>query len=331
MFAPTFIMTQADPLEPELEVSWEYDTASYNNSEQRHTDEWLYGPLPQLICTYMDGENTATRNYRVDWNEKILMTITIPRRLFDNEGSKFRDAHISGTAAVNTSVIRFGLGYDNRTLEWISESTIEDKSDPKPPVAVPFLEMDESNCEFAESPSSVDVTWAIQLNTLAPAGIYFLGFQVFDTRGNSYKDAVGAVENTPLIGLETDEGAAWMPVVGEGSRTAGNGALDIDGNLTTASDQYYIRRIRDTSCLWMNERNILDVTLVFDPSPNDENLGDEFTSQNRLGISSEGFEKRWNDTYIWLRASDFSLVNSSEMDWIVSQLPTHTVMTVNGS
>jgi hypothetical protein len=90
-----------------------------------------------------------------------------------------------------------------------------------------------------------------------------------------------------------------------------DGAIDLDGNIYTTDDQYYILR----TGYWSDVGNItisgMAVGVAFDPSPG--RAGDEFMSSNWMGIAQLNIWYEANETFYWYRASDGSPATTSEM------------------
>jgi hypothetical protein len=90
-----------------------------------------------------------------------------------------------------------------------------------------------------------------------------------------------------------------------------DGAIDLDGNIYTTNDQYFVKR----TGYWSDEGNItingMYVGVGFDPSPGQP--GDEFWSSNWMGVAQLNIWYKANETFYWYHASDGSSVNASEM------------------
>jgi len=80
-----------------------------------------------------------------------------------------------------------------------------------------------------------------------------------------------------------------------------NGAIDLDGNLFTTEDQYFVLR----TGTWKDWGNItregMEVGLVFDPSPG--NLGDEFVSYTWMGVVKMMINFEASEAFIWQHAN----------------------------
>ena len=90
-----------------------------------------------------------------------------------------------------------------------------------------------------------------------------------------------------------------------------DGAIDLDGNFFTEDDQYYIKR----TGYWDDWGNVtvdgMMVGVGFDPTPGEQ--GDEFWSENWMGVVQQNIWFEANETFYWYHASDYSSVNASEM------------------
>jgi hypothetical protein len=97
-----------------------------------------------------------------------------------------------------------------------------------------------------------------------------------------------------------------------------DGALDLDGNVWTTDDQYYIKR----TAYWDDWGNQtvegMYVNLIFDPSPGQP--GDEFRSNTWMGVIKRIIEFQANETFYWYKAKDWSPVGESEMTEIRSMV-----------
>ncbi|TFG34311.1 hypothetical protein EU527_04165 [Candidatus Thorarchaeota archaeon] len=96
-----------------------------------------------------------------------------------------------------------------------------------------------------------------------------------------------------------------------------DGAIDLDGNIYTTDDQYYILR----TGYWDHWGNItvngMWVGVGFDPSPGQP--GDEFWSENWMGVVKQEIWFTANETFYWYHI-DGNPVSSSEMTEIQNTL-----------
>lgn len=96
------------------------------------------------------------------------------------------------------------------------------------------------------------------------------------------------------------------------------GAVDLDGDTTTTSDQYFVRRIHEGSDLWNRTENLMFVELIWDP--NASMIGDEMHIGAWMGKVHVKWRFEWNETYIWYHASNMSAVNQATMQQINATL-----------
>jgi len=108
-------------------------------------------------------------------------------------------------------------------------------------------------------------------------------------------------------------GTAWSWVPEKWTVTK-EGALDLDGDLSTVDDQYFVKHVFH----WIDEgswtENSLHVDIYFDPTPGDD--GDEFISRNWMGLVTETITFTWNESFYWYHAADGSRVGEAEMEAI---------------
>ncbi len=93
-----------------------------------------------------------------------------------------------------------------------------------------------------------------------------------------------------------------------------NGALDLDGNLDTTDDQYFVLEEYSSTDSWTHEWSWMDVGLKWDP--NVTLYGDEINVHSWLGLNTFTWTYEWNQTFYWFHADDFTLLNSTEMQTV---------------
>jgi len=90
-----------------------------------------------------------------------------------------------------------------------------------------------------------------------------------------------------------------------------DGAIDLDGNLYTVDDQYFVKR----TGYWEDWGNVtvegMMVGVGFDPTPGEG--GDEFWSSNWMGVVEQNIWFNANETFYWYHAADGTSVSVSEM------------------
>ena len=90
-----------------------------------------------------------------------------------------------------------------------------------------------------------------------------------------------------------------------------NGALDLDGDLETVNDQYYVQELYNSTNTQTHEWSRMNVHLKW--NPNATMMGDEMTIISWLGIDTFTWTSEWSQTFYWYHVSDFSQLNSTEM------------------
>ncbi|OLS26682.1 MAG: hypothetical protein HeimC3_07840 [Candidatus Heimdallarchaeota archaeon LC_3] len=90
-----------------------------------------------------------------------------------------------------------------------------------------------------------------------------------------------------------------------------NGALDVDGELSTTNDQYFVRRIYQTTNEFNKEYSHMKVDLFWDP---DTTLFDnEYNLSSIMGISRLNYSLQWSETFIWYYAENFTLISDATL------------------
>ncbi len=105
----------------------------------------------------------------------------------------------------------------------------------------------------------------------------------------------------------------WVPEVWA---ISDNGALDLDGDLETLDDQYFVKQVSTWHDEIRREVDSLVVHIVFDPTPGPEDVGDEFNSTNWMGLVTDTMTYTWDAKFYWYHADDMSPVNATEMTTI---------------
>ena len=96
------------------------------------------------------------------------------------------------------------------------------------------------------------------------------------------------------------------------------GALDLDGNMFTTEDQYFVRRTGSWEHWGNTTIEGMGVRVIFDPSPGRD--GDEFRSDSWQGVVRTVMEYTASEEFYWYHASNWSLVGVDTMDFIMDTL-----------
>lgn len=92
------------------------------------------------------------------------------------------------------------------------------------------------------------------------------------------------------------------------------GALDLDGDLTTTYDQFYVKNIYENSNIFNVTEEYMWVNILWEPDSS--LLDDEFHLNSYTGMVTFNRTNSWNDTYIWYHADSLERITSEEMDQI---------------
>ncbi|MHA2032973.1 MAG: hypothetical protein ACW99Q_26695, partial [Candidatus Kariarchaeaceae archaeon] len=90
-----------------------------------------------------------------------------------------------------------------------------------------------------------------------------------------------------------------------------NGALDLDGDLSTTSDQYYVRRVWQTTNNYTEQYNRLEVQLHWDPDTS--TFDNEYNLFGWMGSSTTTYTWDWSETFIWYYAENTTQISASTL------------------
>ncbi|MFW9953041.1 MAG: hypothetical protein ACFFD3_00715, partial [Candidatus Thorarchaeota archaeon] len=102
-----------------------------------------------------------------------------------------------------------------------------------------------------------------------------------------------------------------------------NGALDLDGNLETVDDQYYVLEVFTSTDTKNRTWNMMEVDLIWDP--NGTLYGDEMNLASWMGLNTFTWTYDWSRTYYWYHADTVEPLTSVEFDIVNS-----TILTEDG-
>ncbi|MHA2265644.1 MAG: hypothetical protein ACXAEN_24905, partial [Candidatus Thorarchaeota archaeon] len=117
------------------------------------------------------------------------------------------------------------------------------------------------------------------------------------------------VIGSPRFGMWSDDLWAVDPT---------NGALDLDGNLETTTDQYYVRKMYESTDTFNITEEYLNVNIYWEP--NNTLYGDEFNLNSRAGMVTFNWTSQWSDNHLWYDAGTGEIVNASVLSQINSTL-----------
>ncbi len=93
-----------------------------------------------------------------------------------------------------------------------------------------------------------------------------------------------------------------------------NNALDLDGDLETTDDQYYVLESYQSTDSWRSEWSRMWVDLMWDP--NGTIFGDEMNIHSWMGFETYTWAYTWQMTFYWYNAQDMTPVSDAEFDTI---------------
>ncbi|RLI19320.1 hypothetical protein DRO49_00750, partial [Candidatus Bathyarchaeota archaeon] len=94
------------------------------------------------------------------------------------------------------------------------------------------------------------------------------------------------------------------------------GALDLDGDLSTTDDRFYVKRVYVGTYNYNFTADGMFVHLLWDPNASE--LDNELDMDAWMGISTHYWKYTWNETYYWYYAENMSLVSNETMEEIRS-------------
>ncbi|TFF95461.1 hypothetical protein EU546_03230, partial [Candidatus Thorarchaeota archaeon] len=93
-----------------------------------------------------------------------------------------------------------------------------------------------------------------------------------------------------------------------------NGALDIDGDLTTTDDQYYVVEEYSSANEFIHESTGMNVHILWEP--NTTLMDDEMMIHSYLGLDEFTWRYEWNQSYYWYHADDLTMLSAAEIQQI---------------
>lgn len=93
-----------------------------------------------------------------------------------------------------------------------------------------------------------------------------------------------------------------------------NGAVDLDGDLTTTNDQYFVERIWSSTNSYSYNYTRMNVNVYWDP--NTLTYNNEYNLNAWMGYTVTSYSWDWNESYIWYYADNRSLVTPTDLQAI---------------
>lgn len=91
-----------------------------------------------------------------------------------------------------------------------------------------------------------------------------------------------------------------------------NGALDLDGNLATTDDQYFVKEMHSSTDYYNITQEFLDVMILWEPDS--ATFNDEFYLHSFTGMVTFNWTFEWEDNYIWTKASTGETLVTDELN-----------------
>ncbi len=96
------------------------------------------------------------------------------------------------------------------------------------------------------------------------------------------------------------------------------GAIDLDGDLSTTNDQYYVRNTFQSTDTYNQTEQYLWVSILWEP--NATKVGDEFHVDSYMGLVTVNWTTFWSDNYTWYKADSGAVVTPAEWAQINSTI-----------
>jgi hypothetical protein len=97
-----------------------------------------------------------------------------------------------------------------------------------------------------------------------------------------------------------------------------NGALDLDGNLDTTIDQFYVREIHSSTDFFNVTQQYLDVTILWEP--NNGSWADEFYLHSYTGMVTFNWTFDWSQLNVWTHADNGATLTAGEYSAVYNLL-----------
>jgi hypothetical protein len=283
---PMIAISQEDPVEPVVHVSWERQSSEDSTSGQYSWDQWEYAlasDLPQVDITYENGSNIETRNYRVNRNDPLLFIIVAPKEMFP-EDAEFEGCYLGFNVAYGNRTEIVNLRYEVPHNRWkVDVEVFIDEVPVNIPDPYTIFTLDTSSSHVTENEYSFNVTWAGHFGVDASSGLWSFWTGVYDSEDGGYYPSFSYW--MPIVALESDEGWQYRPIP--------QYKLSILDNILNKIE--YVEA---------DESFILELQLDQEISYALIELGIiAYQSEYRKNITSSKPIDRWNETTDWMEES----------------------------
>ncbi len=94
------------------------------------------------------------------------------------------------------------------------------------------------------------------------------------------------------------------------------GALDLDGDLSTTNDQFYVKKEFNSVDNYNVTEDYLQVSIMWEPD--NTTIGDEFYVDSYTGLVTVNWSYYWEDNYYWYNATSGELLTPAEFNTYVN-------------
>ena len=207
----------------------------------------------------------------------------------------------------DTATDSYTVWYINVTWTPSGRQIIDSRKDTVPSV----LEVDSLTKRQTEN--SLVLKFKCHFTDETADGIYRYMVKFYTSSGE-LSFAKGAMWHEPLF-FTVGEIPDWW---GRHWTVAPNGALDLDGDLSTTDDQYFVKRVWSVNANVSKSWKLLLVKILWDPTPGVP--GDELLTFAWMGTVHHVWNVSWSENFIWYYAENKTVVSAVTMQKINSTI-----------
>lgn len=270
----------------------------------------LVDPVTGDLSRHIDKEESFNLTIGIaadsnTMNSLVSINITISTLILRRNFYSSLDIHIEYDVATDS----YTVWYRNLTItrEPFRTILIDSRKDTVPPM----LEIE--NVSKRTATNSMVLKFKCHFTDEPADGTYWYKVK-FYTSGGELTFARGAVWHQPLfftVGAIPD----WW---GRHWTVALDGALDLDGDLSTTDDRYYVKRVWSVNANVSKTWKILLVRILWNPDK--DVAGDELLTLAWMGTVHHVWEVSWSETFIWYYAENKTVVSPETMQKINSTI-----------
>ena len=275
---------------------------------------WHYAERPQLIITFANGTHISETNQKINCFDVIHFTLAIPMDLFYVEDSTLDHVSIDGSAEGLSSghYADFSIEYSIEDEgSWKTRSTIVIGDDI---TTTGFFTLNKVSSFVSKDSKFWNATGVGYFNDLAIPTNYSVYGSFIDTKANRHisqlqqEFVLGSIPENPSMTIKKGHLPSSMILQNSNQiwNVSENNALDLDGNLSTTNDQYFIKNTFnrfEKSQGWVEQLYVAFTFL-------------EHRAAYWINVKFTSIRNWENETYFWFHANDWSRVSSFELDGI---------------